>query len=1084
MSTTKKSLSKSEIDAIFDEIDFNFSEHQRPNVVNETCKPRVFKSKPPVFNLNIGRIKDDLKDGAEVEVRYGYFIGKKFVPGVPKEAFYNLLESLNQKVKDVKPVETVDYIVNQQGKSTVRIIEKKGKRQIETKTRLDHKDLPAWGFRIASAQEEPLSEIEKEKELDRYGDDMAGKVVRRKVRYTFPLEKRQWDLTIVTDPKSPHKDPIYEVEIEYTSSIKDFEKRVEKDFKNGLQLLYKTSKNNILSMRDLDILMDNFNNLFDSCNSKKVSGRFFEIENKPGAFKFSNVFGGSEYHVTPKLDGLRRRIFIDVNGIYIVNPGTRYAQQIAGPYAPTPETAIADTVMDTEYYDKSDDYVDEPKYFPFDVLIFDGVSYLNKPFSERISKARAVNLPIFDFSKPFFKNGVRYTEEGEGTFFDSYAACVEWQDENPQLVFDGQIAQAEDPPYKSFTTMKIKPPEELTVDLFTEIDDKGYVTLKSYTSMKKRDIQLGADPRGMKVEKFGTGPDAGKPIKWKQIRGSGPKKPKSGFIAEYHLLQDYPFVKFKGFRRDKVKPNFSTVVDSVRRSFYDDPITEEDLLGETLLPWRKWASANKRNEINIYIPEGSRILDIGVGRGGTLLAAAKRASQVYGIDPDKKNLQELWDRINTDVERGQRGGWDEFLMDRVDTKVAKGQDTEDIIKFIEDPVNAALSMFSLSFFFESEKDLDALVETIDQSVKNTTDQGGVVLVNFMDGERVGKELKDKGKLSTDLYTIKLGHKGKKDKNVIKDFKNSGDIFIGVPISIKFEKEKNPIFKYQEEWLAPYNIFLTKMKAKGFEPIKDLYLDENAILPESNKEFAKLNRTVVFKRGKLGGKGMQRQRVKYKEEKEEEFIKELQPGQIEEIKLPIDPLDGNVYLKDGVYIRRGVKWDESSFLRSYLSQAESEYRDSTVEEKEEMVTNLRKKLGDKLTKKVFGKLKAGNVQKRLAFDKLYTRVDDKIIGDQKVAVEAGYIEYTGRVANGPVGHEIAHVLSLLNKDVKIFIVDQTGKLLDSLGKGKEKIYIMKIGDYAYAPLEFKIDAGFKTPRTETAEVSEEVSESLSEDELDL
>ena len=1044
MSLTKSDLeapspTKAEIDAIFDAIDFKFDEQQVSNIVNETCKPKIFKEKTPPFNLKIDQIKKDLVNGYEVELRYGYFMGNKFVPGVPKEAYYNLLEALNSRVPGVKAVETVDYIV-QEGDSSIRIVENNGKRSIHSKTRLNSKDVRDWGLRIASAKEEPFSNPEKE--LDRYGDDMAGRLVRRKIRHTFPMTTRQWDLTIVSDPNKPHQNPVFEVEIEYyPEAINDklgFEKRAEKDYKNGLMMMYKSSEENLMSMRELDLLMSSYNNLFDDCNSKKVKGRFFEIENKPGSFKFTNIFKGKEYWVTPKLDGLRRRLFIDVNGIFIVNPGTRYAQQIAGPYAPTEQTAIADTIIDTEYYDGGS-YETSPKYFPFDVLIFDGESYLNKPFSERITKARAINIDIFDFSKPFFVNGALLGENGSGNFFDSYARCVEWQDEHPDIAFDGQIAQAEDPPYKSFNTMKIKPPEELTVDLHTTIDSKGAVTLQSYTS-----------DQGMQVEKFGEGT----PVKWKDIRGDGPKKVKSGFIGEYNLLEEFPFVKFKGFRRDKIKPNFSKVVDSVRRSFYDDPITEDDLLGETLLPWRKWASANKRDEIEMYIPKNARILDVGVGRGGTLLAAAKRGSQVYGIDPDEKNLEDLWDRIHTSVEND--GAWDEHMEERVNTLVAKGQDTEKIVEFIGSPVTAALSMFSLSFFYESEKDLDALIETLDQTLYKSKEQGGVVIFNFMDGDKVGYALKDK-KISNELYTIKLGHKNKTDKKGVKAFKEDVDVGVGVPISIKFEKERDPIFKYQEEWLAPYDILVKKMKAKGFVAIKNVFLDSNAILPESNMEFAGLNRSVVFQRGKVSGKVVGRRQIERKEQEAETFgLQELEHGKSSKIVLPVDSetLDGLVYVKDGTYTRYGVEWDDSSFLRSLLFLLDEEYANSDKEARDAMIAEYRVELNSHLDKKMFSRLMKGNVEARLAFDKLYTKENGKIIGTKPVAVEAGFLEYKGRVSTGAVGHEIGPVVKKVGLAQKVHVVDSTGRLLYTFGKGKQRLYILKIGDYAYAPLKLE------------------------------
>jgi hypothetical protein len=1022
LKSAKTELSQ-HVDALFNEIDFNFQEKLTvKEIVNETCKSRLFKMKPHPFNLsNIRRIKDELGRGSEVEVRYGYFSGKKFIPGVPKEAFYNLLKVL-QDYKKVKPQTIINYIVND-GKTMVRIAEKDGEKSIESKTRIEYRDIIPWGLRIAASEEVPFSNPERE--LDLYGDDMSDKTIRRKVRYSFPMKTRQWDLTIVTDPKNPNKSPIYEVEIEYNrGALNDpigFEKRVEKDFKDGLMHLYKSSKENLMSMANLKILMENHNNLFNDCNTtKKVYDRFYEIENKPGYFNFNNIFTGDDYLVTPKLDGLRRRIFIDVNGVFILNPGTRYAQQIAGPYAPTPETAIADTLMDTEYYDKTGDYVGNGKYFPFDVLIFNGVSYLNKPFSARISKAKVVNLDMFDFSKPFFRNGALIGEKGDGNFFDSFEKCIEWQSDMPDIDFDGQIAQPENPPYKSFTTMKIKPLDELTIDLYTEIDNKGYVTFKSYTATKKREQYLGEDVRGMQVEKFG--PD---PIKWKQIKNNGPSRKKlpPTFIAEYNLLREEPFIRFKNLRLDKIKPNFSKVVSSVKKSFYDDPITEDDLLGETLLPWRKWASANKRNEIAEYVNNGSRILDIGVGRGGTLLAAAQKGSDVYGIDPNKKNLKDLWKRIDDSIDKGK---WDDVLRDRIQTMVARGQDTEEIIKFIGDKVDVVISMFSLSFFFESEDDLNALINTIDKS----SEKDGTVIVNFMDGDRVGQQLKNKT-IDTDLYKIKLGHKNKKDKKKIKEFKESEGIDIGIPISITLKKETDPIFKYQEEWLAPADIFIEKMNKKGFQVIKDRYLDDGAVLPDSNDEFSELNRSLIFKRT-----GAIRQRAVFQEEVEKGFLKELSPGKSEKM------TKGE---------RHGVEWDESSFIRSVLWLTNLDYRESEKEERDLMVSEYRDEMNENLTKKMFRKLKGGNVEKRLAFDKLYTRFNNNVIQDENTAREVGFIEYKGRVSNGPVGHEISLLITEMNPNIQIILLNEEEEIIEFVGENKSKIYIMKIGDYAYAPI---------------------------------
>ena len=971
-----------DIDKLFEEVDFNFAKRQISSAipVNAACGPKIFPTNPPPFNLVLSKIKQELAKGSEVEVRYGFFVGRKFIAGVPKEAFYNLLQVL-QKTGEAVVTNTTDYIIE-----NVRIVDQNGKKYVEKKTRLDYRDLEAWGLRISAATEEKLGEME----ADKY--DISSASIRRKMRYSFPMKTRRWDLTIVTDPNALDKDAIFEVEIEYfQDALNDklgFEARVEKDFKDGLCHLYKTSKENIMSAVNLKILLANYNNLFD-CNKKNIMDRFNDLENKPQSFDLKNVFTGNKYYITPKLDGLRRRLFVDVNGIFIVSPGTRYVEQIAGPYAPTPELAVVDTVLDTEYY--------KGKYYPFDVLFCNGVSYLNSSFTDRISKSRVVNLDIFNFDKPFFST----------SFFDDYKKCLEWQSENPDLNFDGQIAQADMPPYKSLMTMKIKPLEEITVDLLTEIN-KGVVTLKSY------------DKNGLKIEKFGDGP-----IKWKEIKGDGESKPGTGFIAEYNLLAEHPWLKFKGYRNDKIKPNFSNVVTSVKHSFYKDPITQEDLLGETLTTWRKWASLNKRNEISEYIYPGSIILDIGVGRGGTLLAAAKAGAKVFGIDPSKKNLKDLWDRINKSIEEGE--GWTDELKENVMTMVAKGQDTKEIVKFVGNSADAIISMFSLSFFYESEKELDALIETIDMTLGND----GVVLFNFMDGERVGKLLLKDGKIDNDLYSIKLGHKGQKDPAVAK-FKESEKMGFGIPISITLKQEPDPIFKYQEEWLANFDLLASKMKDSGFKIVKDKFLDDT-ILPESNTEFARLNRTVVFKRG-----GIIRNRVLYKADKEDDVVEigQLAVGKSE---------------RWGDYVRHGVEWDDSSFIASATFGMGLD------------VGDVRGKMHELMDSKLYAKLKDGNVKKRIAFDKLYTIDKAKFIDTDKQAFKASFKEYQNRLLSGPVGHESALLLTMLYP-IQIVVLDGS-RIVETIGKGETK-YVLKISNYAYSPLTTEFQSVRSSSRTDS------------------
>ena len=385
----------------------------------------------------------------------------------------------------------------------------------------------------------------------------------------------------------------------------------------------------------------------------------------------------------------------------------------------------------------------------------------------------------------------------------------------------------------------------------------------------------------------------------------------------------------------------------------------------------------------------------------------------------------MWDRINKSIEEGE--GWTDELKENVMTMVAKGQDTKEIVKFVGNSADAIISMFSLSFFYESEKELDALIETIDMTLGND----GVVLFNFMDGERVGKLLLKDGKIDNDLYSIKLGHKGQKDPAVAK-FKESEKMGFGIPISITLKQEPDPIFKYQEEWLANFDLLASKMKDSGFKIVKDKFLDDT-ILPESNTEFARLNRTVVFKRG-----GIIRNRVLYKADKEDDVVEigQLAVGKSE---------------RWGDYVRHGVEWDDSSFIASATFGMGLD------------VGDVRGKMHELMDSKLYAKLKDGNVKKRIAFDKLYTIDKAKFIDTDKQAFKASFKEYQNRLLSGPVGHESALLLTMLYP-IQIVVLDGS-RIVETIGKGETK-YVLKISNYAYSPLTTEFQSARSSSRTDS------------------
>lgn len=925
-----------EIDQILEQAQEIFEQIQRSK--NFTTTDLLFS----VFPRDFKPKEERRYAGHEVEMRFGTFVdtlkGKRFIPGVPKEYFYNFLNVLLEKYPKIEPIKTITYINNEGIRISV------GKKiEIDKKTSIQNSDYPQWGVRIAVSLETKMNDLKNYPDYQNWPK-------RNKTRWSFNIENKIVELTISTTPSEKGQITAYEVEVEYPSS----QETMTRDYEVITSHMQKTSIKNILSDDSISLLIKNFNNLL----SNKETDFFDRIENKPVSFDWSNVFYGNKYFITPKLDGVRKRLFFDINGVFEIVPGTRFARQISKP------VKFTKSIIDTEFY--------EGKYYPFDILVNEGTMLITLPFSYRLEALSNIYFDLFGI-KPFYPG-----------FYDGVEKSLNWMKTNKSMKFDGLIAQSDEPVYAGSQTMKIKPLDELTVDLYTRIDEKNQVRLYSWSgnSLKEENFSKPGEEESLKTT---MGRYTVKNLKL-------PVKIKNDFIAEYRFIKEEPYLVYKGMRNEKINPNFHKVVASVYRDYFISPVSYDDLRDQTLMPWRKWASSVKRRVINDFVPAGGRVLDIGIGRGGTIYDTAKRASAVYGIDPDIKNLESLNQRF------------DDKLLSNVDIINAKGQDTEKIRKFIGTPVDVILSMFSLSFFYESQKDLNAFVNTCKESLI----EGGRLVIMFMDGERVRIALNNK---TANNHLLKITCK---QENIPKNT-------VGVPITIELLNETDPIFKIQKEWLAPFDILVEKLKEAGFNRLGsgDGFLDKDANLPTENLTFAKFNRLVVFEKGQ-----------KISVNNENYTIKNLEIGKSDVI--------------NGHWKRFGVQWDESSFLRSYLYSISDEYKN---EPNDKLVKKLRKDMLTKYTKEVFRSLKNKNVENRIAFDLLYKNKNDT----KEKALNAAFEEYKKRIESGIVGHECAGILILLYPNRKIVIIDENDKEIDRIGTGEKTTYILKVGTYAYSPI---------------------------------
>jgi len=1071
------------------------------DIPNLTLKERETLSRPEQKKLlkqreGLGAFMRALKEGDEVEIRFGMQKNRFFDSQVTKDGFNNVLKWLETKSKSLVPVTTttyskstkvVDTVYNDKGvpvkdhqgnivkktyRDTIRIIDgEDGRRTIESKRGLSTLTSANWGFRLQASRETELPKSE----IAKYDLTSRDFTVRQKTRWSVKGNGVTYDLTKVVDPRN-RKNIRYEIEIEIDGTDLEIDQvslldRVKEQVLFMHSKMQKVEEEDVISPRNLLILISNYNQIFTGMRTGaseptflqagldsevpilveagigSVAERqerfnpysFYNIENKPRAFNFKNVAKGFDYRVTPKLDGERDRIYIDPNGIFAINPRTGYASMIyKGEWKPAEEESVTGTVVDAELY--------KGEYYPFDVLAYKGRNLIELYFDQRMEKIvksikikegdkwviKTVGLavPGFTYDKPFFGHP-------GGNVYNAIRQTFEWMDENSDLEYDGLILQRNDEPYwepfpKVTSTMKWKPLDEITVDLLTKITSDGLVELFSVNPNIK-----GGNHAGLQKERF-----VDYVPKYGELDIPEDLTEEGDFIAEYYFEQESPFLRFKMVRTDKTEPNFHAVVKSNRDSFFRNPVSREDLLGGTLKTWRKWASALKRDIVNETIPASMRVLDIGVGRGGgALFDLSRRAAKVYGIDPDKDNLEELRNRLSS-------SGFTDDQKERIVVAQLKGQDTEKILELVGDErVDVITMFFSISFFYENEKELNALMKTIDRVAKSRR-QGAMLVFQLMDGNKIANEMKEMGGNVGKSYTLR--NDGDPVVYKVKTRLPEDPNMTGLPVRITLPQEDDAIIGtgeargVQNEWLASVPVLDRLLAEIGFRKISDDFMDKDAILPESNAQFADLNRSLIYIRGGGPKPIALRSRLTFATV-EPDYMSPLPEDETEEFK---------------EYSRIGVKSDSSSFLRSLLYHISKEYRLGDMEARTRKVKQLRKTLGRLVDEEIFESMVSGNVKHNLTYDKLYTKAYDTmekgeqvdVVFDKTTAPDAAYEEYKRRVREGPVGYEIAEAVGCL-WNVRVTIVDESGAIVfvgNPDGK-KKQFSILKIGSIGFEPL---------------------------------
>lgn len=222
---------------------------------------------------------------------------------------------------------------------------------------------------------------------------------------------------------------------------------------------------------------------------------------------------------------------------------------------------------------------------------------------------------------------------------------------------------------------------------------------------------------------------------------------------------------------------------------------------------REWQSKN----ILKYIPENSKLFDIGIGTGRSKDLWVAKHAQVYGVEPYKPNYDKLMQKRMYHLKDARNWG---------------GENPEILTWIPKHSMDVVMMSYSITFFFENPEKLTALLNNIDHSLKS----GGVFIMIGMDGSVVNKW----PKLEIDNECFKITKKYKKLQT------------FGSEIEITM---KNPftLVEAQKEFLVDFKELEQSFTKRNYKLLKNENVKAPYYLAEWPSKFVSAQRFMVFQK---------------------------------------------------------------------------------------------------------------------------------------------------------------------------------------------------------------------------------------------
>jgi hypothetical protein len=422
-----------------------------------------------------------------------------------------------------------------------------------------------------------------------------------------------------------------------------------------------------------------------------------------------------------------------------------------------------------------------------------------------------------------------------------------------------------------------------------------------------------------------------------------------GQIGEFQFDKVHLTFKPLRLRTDKVQPN-DVITALATWKLINDPIPRGilvgNIIGENILRLMRKFHDNEKlfafHTIADEVVRGDRLprlMDLGAGQGKDVYKWKHaghngQGFEVVALEPSATRVQKLAETVDA-----------AGMNNRVNILQGDAKDTKNITRIFENlrlaKVDAVTMMHSLTFFFDVQESVTALIETI----KAVLNIGGVFFCMALDGNTIYRELRGKKQVSVG------GTRSDRPAILINKVEDpSGRAIFVRMIDAKDESLKTG----QHEYLVDFDYFISRLESEGFDLIEDRYLGSDSIMNDTELWWSQMTRIVKFRY--VGIENRRSERLDQLKEIMENAA-HLNQAQVDKrIDFPL----GKIEFTNDMLCTIGVLGDGSCFLHAILYAMNLSYRTMSSDARVARVASLRADLAKLFTQQIYDNIGFGAV----------------------------------------------------------------------------------------------------------------------------